>query len=89
MLKHPDTPKPFVVQVDASHVAVGAVLLETIEVRDLQACARTSCKLNYTERKWAIGEKDGLAVRWALMTWRHPLEGGGGYHLRSGWTIKI
>ncbi|ETE57834.1 hypothetical protein L345_16448, partial [Ophiophagus hannah] len=32
--------------------------------------------LTDTERRWAAWEKEAFAVRWALQTWRHLLEGG-------------
>lgn len=41
----------------------------------LQPCAYTSRKLTDTERAWAIWEKEAFAIRWALSTWRHLLEG--------------
>lgn len=42
ILKHPDPNTPFVIQVDATHVAVGAVLLQKNEQGVLQPCAYTS-----------------------------------------------
>ncbi|KAK9395371.1 hypothetical protein NXF25_018732, partial [Crotalus adamanteus] len=41
----------------------------------LQPCALTSRKLTNNDRGWAIWEKEAYAVRWALATWRHFLEG--------------
>ncbi|XP_060539018.1 uncharacterized protein LOC132709560 [Pantherophis guttatus] len=76
VLKHPDPEQPFVIQADASDVAVGAVLLQKNNQGDLQPCAYTSRKLTDTERRWAAWEKEAFAVRWALLTWRHLLEGG-------------
>lgn len=75
VLKHPDPDLPFTVQADASDVAVGAVLLQKDETETLRPCAYTSRKLTPAERGWAIWEKEAFAVRWALLTWRHLLEG--------------
>lgn len=75
VLKHPDMTTPFVIQADASDVAVGAVLLQLNADNRLQPCAYTSRKFTSTERNWAIWEKEAFAVKWALQTWRHLLEG--------------
>ncbi|ETE60370.1 hypothetical protein L345_13890, partial [Ophiophagus hannah] len=50
VLKHPDPKQPFIIQADASDVAVGAVLLQRNNQWNLQPCAYTSCKLTDTER---------------------------------------
>lgn len=51
VLKHPDPDQPFVIQADASDVAVGAVLLQNNKRGELQPCAYTSRKLTNTERR--------------------------------------
>ncbi|KAK9410979.1 hypothetical protein NXF25_002154 [Crotalus adamanteus] len=75
ILMHPDPDKQYIVQADASDVAVGAVLLQRNNNSELQPCAYTSRKLTETERRWAIWEKEAFAIKWALVTWRHLLEG--------------
>ncbi|KAK9395798.1 hypothetical protein NXF25_019159 [Crotalus adamanteus] len=75
ILLHPDPDKQYIVQADASDVAVGAVLLQRNTKGELQPCAYTSRKLSETERRWAIWEKEAFAIKWALVTWRHLLEG--------------
>ncbi|KAK9391826.1 hypothetical protein NXF25_017413 [Crotalus adamanteus] len=75
ILLHPDPEKQYIVQADASEVAVGAVLLQRNPEGKLQPCAYTSRKLSETERRWAIWEKEAFAIKWALATWRHFLEG--------------
>ncbi|XP_039178262.1 uncharacterized protein LOC120298525 [Crotalus tigris] len=75
VLRHPDQSAPFVVQVDASDVAVGAVLLQKNSGGVLQPCAYTSRKFTAAECSWAVWEKEAFAIRWALATWRHLLEG--------------
>ncbi|KAK9406808.1 hypothetical protein NXF25_005582 [Crotalus adamanteus] len=84
VLVHPDPGRPFVVQADASDVAVGAVLLQRNDQGILQPCAYTSKKFTDTERRWAVWEKEAFAVKWALSTWRHLLEGA--QHPFEVWT---
>ncbi|KAK9400665.1 hypothetical protein NXF25_011379 [Crotalus adamanteus] len=84
LLAHPDPDKPFIVQADASDVAVGAILLQRNEKNILQPCAYTSKKFTETERRWAVWEKEAFAVKWALSTWRHLLEGA--QHPFEVWT---
>lgn len=67
--------KPFVVQVDASDVEVGAMLLQAGAQGQLHPCTYTSKKFTPTKRGWAIWEKEASAVCWALLSWRHLLEG--------------
>ncbi|KAK9395555.1 hypothetical protein NXF25_018916, partial [Crotalus adamanteus] len=75
LLLHPDPEQQFIVQADASDVALGAVLLQRNPTGTLQPCAYTSRKVTDTERAWAVWEKEAFAVKWALSTWRHLLEG--------------
>lgn len=75
VLKHRDPNTPFIIQADACDVAVGAVLLQRNEQGTLEPCAYTSQKLTETERWWVVWEKEAYAVCWALLTWRHFLEG--------------
>lgn len=39
------------------------------------ALAYMSKKLTDVERQWAIWEKEGFKVRWAILSWRHFLKG--------------
>lgn len=75
ILKHSDISKPFVIQADASDIAVGTVLLQKNIQGQLQPCAYTSWKFTPTERNWTGWEKEAYAIKWALQTWRHLLEG--------------
>ncbi|KAK9401689.1 hypothetical protein NXF25_010045 [Crotalus adamanteus] len=84
ILIHPDPGRPFVVQADASDVAIGAILLQRNTDGLLQPCAYTSKKFTDTERRWAVWEKEAFAVKWALSTWRHLLEGA--QHPFEVWT---
>ncbi|KAI4887888.1 hypothetical protein NFI96_000720 [Prochilodus magdalenae] len=76
LLKHPDPSKPFVVEVDASNVGVGAVLSQhSGEPPKLKPVAYFSHKLSPAERNYGIGDKELLAVKLAFEEWRHWLEG--------------
>ncbi|KAI4885455.1 hypothetical protein NFI96_014403 [Prochilodus magdalenae] len=76
LLKHPDPSKPFVVEVDASNVGVGAVLSQRSgEPPKLKPVAYYSHKLSPSERNYGIGDKELLAVKLAFEEWRHWLEG--------------
>ncbi|XP_026578567.1 KAT8 regulatory NSL complex subunit 1-like, partial [Pseudonaja textilis] len=62
VLKHPDPEQPFIIQADASDMAVGAVLLQRNDQGNLQPCAYTSHKLMDTERRWAAWEKEAFMI---------------------------
>ena len=66
VLKVPDFSKPFVVQTDASVVEMGAVLSQTDENGHKHPIAFASQKLKPREQKYAIIEKECLAIIWAL-----------------------
>lgn len=72
VLRHPDPSKLFVVQADASEVAVGAVLLQANEKEALQPCAYMAKKLNDTECNWPIWEKEVLFLAASFL--EHPFE---------------
>ncbi|KAI4874687.1 hypothetical protein NFI96_023775, partial [Prochilodus magdalenae] len=58
LLQHPDPTKPFVVEVDASNVGVGAVLSQRSgEPPKLRPVAYFSHKLSPAERNYGIGDK--------------------------------
>jgi hypothetical protein len=70
VLKLPDWSKPFVVQTDASGVAIGAVLMQ-----DGHPIAYESRKMIPAELNYHAGEQELLAVIHALTVWRCYLEG--------------
>uniref|UniRef100_A0A803SPZ4 Gypsy retrotransposon integrase-like protein 1 n=1 Tax=Anolis carolinensis TaxID=28377 RepID=A0A803SPZ4_ANOCA len=74
ILQHPDPNTPFVVQADASDVAVGAVLMQPVG-EHLHPCAYYSRQLTAPERNYTIWEKELLAIKVAFENWRHWLEG--------------
>lgn len=76
ILRYPDPARPFVVETDASDVAIGAVLLQAAEDGGvLFPCAYLSRKLTPSERNYTIWEKELLAIKAAFEDWRHLLEG--------------
>jgi hypothetical protein len=70
-LKLPDFDIPFEVLVDASNIALGAVLIQ-----EARPCAYESKKLSAAERKWTTTERELYAAVHALKVWecylRHP-----------------
>lgn len=72
----PDPSLPFVVEVDASEVGVGAILSQRPPWDNkLHPCAYFSRSLSAAERNYSIGDRELLAVKLALEEWRHWLEG--------------
>ncbi|KAK3551030.1 hypothetical protein QTP70_011522 [Hemibagrus guttatus] len=75
-LVHADPTRPFVVEVDASALGVGAVLSQQRgETPVLHPCAYFSKKLSPAEQNYDIGNRELLAIKLALEEWRHWLEG--------------
>ncbi|KAK1806240.1 hypothetical protein P4O66_000120 [Electrophorus voltai] len=71
----PDAERPFIVQVDASDVGVGAVLSQRSEVdKRLHPCTYFSRCLSPAEQKYDVGDHELLVVKLALKEWRHWLE---------------
>ncbi len=76
ILTLPDPELPFVVEVDASGVGVGAVLSQRARGdHKLHPCAYFSRRLSPAERNYDIGNRELLAVKLALEEWRQWLEG--------------
>ncbi|KAL5794660.1 hypothetical protein ACOSP7_003254 [Xanthoceras sorbifolium] len=70
VLRLPDHSKPYEVQTDASDFAIGGVLMQ-----EGHPIAFESRKLNDTERRYTVQEKEMTAVVHCLRTWRHYLLG--------------
>ncbi|KAL5753956.1 hypothetical protein ACOSP7_022176 [Xanthoceras sorbifolium] len=70
VLSLPDYSKPYEVQTDASDFSIGGVLMQ-----DGHPIAFESRKLNDTERRYTVQEKEMTAVVHCLCTWRHYLLG--------------
>lgn len=70
----PDPNVPYVVHVDASGYAVGAVLQQD-QGKGLQPIAFLSKKMLDAETRYPVHEQELLAIIHALSTWRHYLHG--------------
>ena len=76
ILRHPNPTLPFLLEVDASEVAVGAVLSQRLGDKDLiHPVGFFSRKLSPTERNYDVGDRELLAIKTALEEWRYLLEG--------------
>lgn len=75
ILTLPDPSLPFVVEVDASDVAVGAILSQRRDDGKLHPCAFFSSRLTEAEKNYDVGDRELLAIKKALEEWRHWLEG--------------
>ena len=73
LLIYPDFSKNFVLQTDASDVAIGAVLLQEVDgnLRPVQYASR---KLNPAEKNYPIYERECLAAVWAVERFAPYLE---------------
>lgn len=74
VLVMPDPSLPYEVYTDASKFALGAVLLQN-QGKGLQPVAYLSRKLSPTERNYPTGDREMLAIYYALQQWRCYLEG--------------
>lgn len=74
VLATPDPALPYEVYTDASGFALGAVLLQD-QGQGLQPLAYLSRKLNPAEQRYPTGDREMLAVIYALQEWRCYLEG--------------
>lgn len=70
----PDFNKPFIVQVDASNIGLGASLTQRGEKKEI-AIAFASRLLSESEQKFSTIEKECLALVWAIQKFRPYLEG--------------
>ncbi|XP_063781276.1 uncharacterized protein LOC134929621 [Pseudophryne corroboree] len=75
VLKQPDIDSPFILEVDASSVGVGAVLSQRAKDGHLHPCSFFSRKFSPVEHNYAIGDQELLAIKLALKEWRYLLEG--------------
>ena len=69
ILRHPDFTKEFYVQTDASHRAIGAVLLQDFGNGTLEPIEFASRKLHKNELQWHVSEKELIAIVFALNKW--------------------
>ncbi|CAL9687319.1 unnamed protein product [Knipowitschia caucasica] len=74
VLRSPDFTQNFVVQVDASAVGLGAVLVQG-DPGEERPILYLSRKLLPREARYSVVEKEGLAIKWALESLRYYLLG--------------
>lgn len=74
VLANPDYTRPFIIETDASQLAVGAALLQQFD-DGKRIIGYYSKKLSSTQRKYAATEKECLAVLMAVENFRHYIEG--------------
>ena len=70
VLSLPDHTKPYEVHTDASDFAIGGVLMQ-----EGHPIAYESRKLNETERRYTVQEKEMTVIIHCLRVWRHYLFG--------------
>jgi RNase H-like domain found in reverse transcriptase len=69
VLQRPDTTKPFVLEVDASQYASGAILHQPNEQRRLRPVAYYSQTFNGAKRNYNIHDRELLAIMRGLEHW--------------------
>ncbi|XP_049323293.1 zinc finger and SCAN domain-containing protein 12 [Astyanax mexicanus] len=74
VLVSPDFNKPFTVQVDASAVGIGAVLVQGVKGEE-RPVLYLSRKLLPREMRYSTVEKEALAIKWALESLQYYLLG--------------
>ena len=76
VLVHPNPELAFIVEVDASDSAIGAILSQrTGDKGLLHPCAFFSQRLTPAEKNYDVGNKELLAIIAAFKEWRHHLQG--------------
>ena len=80
VLLQPDTQRPFVIWCDASEWAIGCVLLQleegSTDSKRLHPVAYDGRKLSPAEINYPVHEKELLAIKYALQTWRIYIDNG-------------
>mgnify|MGYP002804382785 CR=1 FL=1 len=76
VLAHPNPDEAFIVEADASEVALGAILSQRNGITGhLHPVAYMSRKLSGAELNYTVAEKELLAIKGAFKEWRHYLWG--------------
>jgi len=66
ILRLPDVSQPFILQTDASHLGVGAVLLQEYTAGEKRPIAFASRKLLPRESRYSTIERECLAITWGV-----------------------
>jgi len=75
ILKLPDVSEPFILQTDASHVGIGAVLLQEDSAGEKRPIAFASHKLQPRETNYSTIECECLAIVWGVTKFQEYLYG--------------
>jgi len=75
ILKLPDVSEPFILQTDASHVGIGAVLLQEDSAGEKRPIAFASRKLQPREMNYSTIECKCLAIVWRVTKFQEYLYG--------------
>ena len=75
VLIHPDPQKQYIVECDASNLAIGAILSQRDDNNRLHPVAYYSRSLSNAEINYSITDKELLSIKEAFSTWRHLLLG--------------
>ena len=76
VLQQPDPSKPYTIETDASDFAIGFVLLQIGEDGLMHPVAFDGRKLRGAELRYPTHEKELLAIKEALLKWKHYIENG-------------
>lgn len=74
VLGNPDYTRPFIIETDASQLAVGAALIQEFD-EGKRIIGYFSKKLSSTQRKYSATERECLGVLLAVENFRHYIEG--------------
>jgi RNase H-like domain found in reverse transcriptase len=77
VLMMPNHSKPFQIQVDSLLFATGGILSQTNANGDRHPCAYLSKSLTKKQQNYDMGDRELLAIVWALKEWRHYIQGSG------------
>jgi len=75
ILRLPDVSQPFILQTDASHLGIGAVLLQEDSAGEKRPIAFASRKLQPRETRYSTIERECLAIVWGTVKFQEYLYG--------------
>ena len=69
VLRIANTDKPFMITIDASNTAIGAVLLQADQNGHQHPVVFIFCKLTSAEQNYPVHERELLAIIYAFQKW--------------------